>query len=209
MRHSCALFFRHYCSFWDKTTSVTSSTLVLTTFKTVGPVTGRTRYICFDLQPLQIQSTRFSLGIAVKSLCCLGIIHGALLFCGLTFKLSCFPCQIVVGRGKKTTLNIQRCFFEFLQFTPNQKKMKGKRKTCKMDSRAEGISQDPMGTGFGALQRKELSSPIVLSFVQCPPCQNLGRFHSCIIELGVDTLLLNLWPCFKLQSFETSQQTLA
>lgn len=33
-------------------------------------------------------------------------------------------------------------------------------KTCKMDSTAEGISEDPVGTGFDALQLRELSSPI-------------------------------------------------
>lgn len=88
------------------------------------------------------------------------------------------------------------------------RKMKGKRKTHKMDSTAEGISQDPMGTGFHALQLKELSSPIILSFlVWYPLCQNVGRFHSCITGLCVGTLLLNLWPCVRLQRFLTSQQT--
>lgn len=46
---------------------------------TVTSVTPLTQMFSF----LSLQSTWFSLGITVESLCCLGIIHGPLLFCGL------------------------------------------------------------------------------------------------------------------------------
>lgn len=48
---------------------------------TVTRVTPLTQIFPF----LSLQSTRFSLGISLKSLCCLSIIHGPVLFCGLSY----------------------------------------------------------------------------------------------------------------------------
>lgn len=47
---------------------------------TVTRVTSLTQMLSF----LSLLSTRFSLGITVKSLCCLSIVHGPVLFCGLS-----------------------------------------------------------------------------------------------------------------------------
>lgn len=102
---------------------------------TIPGVTPLTQMFSF----LSLQATRFSLGLSVKSLCCLSIIHGPVLFCGLFYliwiirvgkdlwwslismTLHCFPCQILIGIRRKSMLTKLFWFFEFLQGTPNEK----------------------------------------------------------------------------------------
>lgn len=86
-------------------------------------------------------------------------------------------------------------------------KWRAKGRPAKWTQQQKEYHRIPWGQALMACNWRSWAHSLFSFLFRYPLCQNWGRFHSCIIGLWVDTLLLNLWPCVKLQSFVTSQQT--